>query len=130
MGVVLAIIKPVVLVVKSMRAGAGISTLFSRETFIGWPLCLAIFFLFFGFAAPRLLKPLQKLWMGLALVMGWVMSRLLLIVIFYFVMTPVGFLARLFGKDFLDIGNKEHKDSYWMPCKKKNDTKMDYENQF
>lgn len=52
--------------------------------------------------------------MGLAFALGWVMSRVLLTILFYFVLTPVGFIAKMVGKKFLDIDYKTRKESYWV----------------
>ncbi len=49
--------------------------------------------------APALFKPVAKLWFGLSHVLGTVMSKLLLSVVFFVVLTPMGCLRRLCGKD-------------------------------
>jgi hypothetical protein len=82
-----------------------------------------------GLAVPRVLKPLQKAWMALAVVMGWVMTRVILGVLFYLVFTPIGLTARIFGKRFLDLGRKGKKDSYWNYRKGRPD-RDSYEKQF
>lgn len=60
------------------------------------------------------LKGIYKLWMGLAFAIGWVVSRILLMIIFYFVIMPIGLAARIFGKEFLDKEPRSRKDSYWV----------------
>jgi hypothetical protein len=49
--------------------------------------------------APALYKPAAKLWFGLSAVLGAVMSKVLLSIIFFLVLTPMGLLRRLGGKD-------------------------------
>ena len=49
--------------------------------------------------APALFKPAAKLWFGLSQVLGTVMSKVMLSVIFYVVLTPMGVLRTLLGKD-------------------------------
>lgn len=51
-------------------------------------------------------------WMTFAHVMGWIMTRLILGLFYYVVMTPVGFLMRTFGHDALQL-KKKPADSYW-----------------
>lgn len=63
---------------------------------------------------PRILKPVQKIWMGLALVMGAVMSRVILCLLFYLVVTPIGWAVRLVKKDFLNRSLNLSKKSYWI----------------
>lgn len=83
-----------------------------------------------GLALPAALKPLQKLWMTLAILMGWVMTRLILSILFFLVLTPISFLLRLTGKDILDIAIKPQEDTYWKFRPKKAVPPSDYEKQF
>src|SRR3990167_6806177 len=55
-----------------------------------------------GELKPQSLKWIYKLWISLALVMGAVMSRVLLTVIFFVLVTPIGWITRLIGKRFLE----------------------------
>lgn len=81
-----------------------------------------------GFMIPEILKPLQKIWMGFAVVMGFVMSRVILFFVFFVAVTPISLLARLAGKKFLDLDFRD-KDSYWIP-KNTDLPKERYEKQF
>lgn len=56
-----------------------------------------------GLVAPRLLKLPHRAWMSLAVLMGWFMTRLILIVLFFIVLTPIALILRLSGKRFLDL---------------------------
>lgn len=83
-----------------------------------------------GIFIPAILKPFQKIWMTLAVLMGWVMTRLLLSILFYFTLTPIGFILRLTKNDLLDQRLDPKERSYWkirpqIPCVPK-----DYEKQF
>lgn len=60
------------------------------------------------------LKTSYKLWMGLALALGWIMSRVLLTLLFYLVVTPLALMARLFKKEFLDLNYNKKRNSYWV----------------
>ncbi|MDQ7836832.1 MAG: SxtJ family membrane protein [Humidesulfovibrio sp.] len=53
--------------------------------------------------APRLFAPASKLWFGLSAVLGAVMSRVILTLVFFLVLTPVGLLRRAMGKDTLKL---------------------------
>ena len=91
---------------------------------------LSAAFFFFGLAIPSLLKPIHKFWMALAVLMSWVMTRVILCILFYLGITPMSFLANLFGKDFLGLKfGKNINSSYWIP-KEKTKNKSDYERQF
>lgn len=93
-----------------------------------WFLGAGVIFLTCGFLIPIILWPLQKIWMTLALLIGFFMSRLILLLLFYLVITPVGFFLRLTGRDLLGL-KWERTDSYWLPKKTKPD-KTSYEKQF
>jgi hypothetical protein len=79
---------------------------------------------------PIILRPLNKIWMTLAILMGWIMTRVILIVIFFIVLTPLGLIARLIGKDFLDLKIDKEKNSYWEVRDKKGEAAVEYERQF
>lgn len=67
-----------------------------------------------GLIDPVNLKTSYKFWMGFAFALGWLVSRIILTILFIFVMIPIGILAKIFGKSFLDIKWKDGKDSYWI----------------
>lgn len=78
---------------------------------------------------PSLLKPLNKIWMTLAIILGWVMTRVILSILFYFVLTPIGLIAKLFGKKFLNLEIDQTLNTYWEKRESKND-RLNYEKQF
>jgi hypothetical protein len=90
-------------------------------TGVGLPLVLL------GTVAPNVLRPIYVLWMGLAVVMGHIVSTILLTLLFYLVVFPVGVAARLAGKDFLHMKLAPEAKSYWIEKEK---TKGNYEQQF
>ena len=83
-----------------------------------------------GLISPILLRPLNKAWMTLAILMGWVMTRVLLIILYFLVLTPLRFIAKIFGKEFLELKIDKEKKSYWEIREKKDLTQIDYERQF
>jgi len=87
-----------------------------REKAFAWPLVGFSGFLVAGaYLLPVILRPLYVPWMLLAAVMGWVMTRVLLTLTFYLMITPIGLLRRLFGKDSLNRKCPTTADSYWEP---------------
>ena len=89
-----------------------------------------VLLILFGLILPNILKPLNKIWMTLAVILGWFMSRLILFILFYFVITPIGFFLRIAGKDFLNLRTDKNFDSYWEKREKRVKEKIDYERQF
>ncbi|MBP9865189.1 MAG: hypothetical protein KBC91_02170 [Candidatus Omnitrophica bacterium] len=87
------------------------------------------FLFLFGVARPQVLRYIYIFWMAFAAVMGWVMSRVLLTVLFYTTVTPIGLLMRLQGKDLLDVKYPDSRPSFWL--KRKNSARReDCENQY
>lgn len=79
---------------------------------------------------PVILKPFQKLWMALALILGWLMSRLVLATVFYFILTPVSLIAKIIGKKFLELRSSKSQKSYWNYRQSAAIAKIDLEKQF
>ncbi len=72
-------------------------------------------FLLAALAFPLVLAPVEKVWMRFAELLGAVMTRVILSLTFFVVITPLGLMLRLIGKDFLDIDWKKKRESYWRP---------------
>lgn len=70
-----------------------------RHDFVGW----AILLLLLDMTWPQAYKPAAKLWFGLSHVLGTVMSKVLLSVVFFVVLTPMGLLRRVMGKDSMQV---------------------------
>ena len=83
-----------------------------------------------GFAFPQILKHLNKIWMGMAIVLGFVMSRVILTILYYLVLTPIAFLARLFGKKFMELKYDKSSKTYWEKRPITQKKQIDYERQF
>lgn len=91
---------------------------------------IAGIFLLFGLILPKVLKPIQKVWMALAVILGWIMTRVILSILFFLIVTPVGLLAKLFGKDFLKLKFDKKINSYWIAKNKVKFEKSNYGRQF
>lgn len=85
-----------------------------------------------GLVFPRVLLPLQKIWMGFAVVMGSIMTRVILIILFFVAFTGIGLLLKIMGKKLLDTKIDKSKESYWnyRDEKEKNEPPEHYERQF
>ena len=67
-----------------------------------------------GLLAPTLLRVPNRLWWRLAHVLGWINSRILMTVIFFLILTPVGVIRRLGGADSLRL-KTAGRGSGWLP---------------
>jgi hypothetical protein len=86
-------------------------------------------FIGLGIIIPILLKPIYILWMTFAVILGWIMTRVILSIVFYLIMTPIGLITRLLGEDFLAL-KKSSSESYWNNRDSKHEMNQDYEKQF
>ncbi|GAB6038104.1 hypothetical protein JCM15519_26630 [Fundidesulfovibrio butyratiphilus] len=66
-------------------------------------LLAAIAVLLVNMVVPAVFKPVAKLWFGLSHLLGTVMSKVLLSLVFFLVLTPMGLLRKLFGKDSMQM---------------------------
>ena len=75
---------------------------------------LGLMFLLGGFLFMPLLRPIYLIWMGLALVLGWFISRIILTILFYLVFSPIGIIMKIINKDVLNRKSEPGKTSYWI----------------
>ncbi len=99
-----------------------------RETYLYFYSASA-FFAFFAAVAPMALLPLYRLWVKFAMALAWFNTRLLLAIVFYFLITPIGLTMRLFGKDIIDIKIDKKASTYWKKREPHGDPSS-YEKQF
>ena len=78
-----------------------------------WFFALAIVFLFLGILIPKSLKQVFTIFTKIAHAIGWFNTRVILIVVYYIILTPIGLVMKMFGKDILDIKSKQNKETYW-----------------
>ena len=72
------------------------------------------FLLVVGLTIPQLLSSIYPAWMALALVLGTVMTAVLLTLVFYLVVSPIGLLMRLAGKDPMNRKPDPTRATYWI----------------
>ncbi len=87
-----------------------------------WELGLAVGFLTVAAFAPGMLGPLNRVWAWIGRRLNSVLSPLLIIVLFYGVITPVGLAMRAVGKDPLRLRRDPQSSSYWIDCREESKT--------
>ncbi len=70
-----------------------------------------------GMASPSVLRPLFVGWMLAAFPLGWVMSHVMLATVYYIVLTPIGLLLRLGGRDALQLKQRPDANTFWVERK-------------
>ena len=91
-----------------------------------WSLIISIVFLFLGLVNSKILNPLNKLWFKFGIFLGKIISPLVMGIIFFLVVTPIGLLMRLLNKDLLNL-KFNNNSTYWI---EKTEPKSKMKNQF
>ena len=118
------------LVVGGVLAAIGVFLFWKERPAGPYLLTPGVVLVLLGLIVPSILKPLQKVWMALAVVMGFVMTRVILTVLFFCVVTPLAIASKLAGKRFLELKIDKEKTSHWNLRDDKEIDKKDYERQF
>tara|TARA_B100001109_G_C18445117_1_gene281833 strand:+ start:33 stop:416 length:384 start_codon:yes stop_codon:yes gene_type:complete len=91
-----------------------------------WSLAVSLIFLILGLINSKILTPLNRIWFKFGIFLGKIISPLVMGFIFFLVVTPIGFIMRILGKDLLNLKYNKN-NSYWI---KKNGPKSKMKNQF
>ena len=100
--------------------------LINKGEFRLWSLIISFIFFILGILNSKILTPLNKLWFKFGIFLGKIVSPIIMGIIFFFVVTPIGVLMRIFGKDVLNLKYNNDK-SYWI---EKTGPKSKMKNQF
>ena len=88
-----------------------------------WSIIVSIIFLILGLLNSKILTPFNKLWMRLGALLGIIVSPIVMGVVYFGIITPIGLIMKLFGKDVLNLKLDKNKKTYWT-LKKKIPSKM------
>ena len=91
-----------------------------------WSLIISIIFLILGLLNSKILAPLNKIWFKFGILLGKIVSPLIMGIIFFLVVTPIGLFMKIIGKDLLNLKYNKQK-SYWI---EKSGPKSKMKNQF
>ena len=100
--------------------------LLKNENIRIWSLIIALIFLVLGLFNSKILSPLNQLWFKFGLILGKIISPVIMGIIFFGVVTPIGVLMKILNKDLLSLKFNKEK-SYWI---EKNSIKSKMKNQF
>ena len=79
---------------------------------------LSIPFLVLGILNSKILTPLNIAWIKLGELLGMVISPIIMALIYFFILTPISLIVRIFGKDLLNIKFNSFSKTYWIKRKK------------
>ena len=91
-----------------------------------WSIFLSLIFLILGLLNSKLLSPLNRLWFKFGIILGNFIAPIIMGLVFFLVVTPIGLIMKLLGKDLINL--KKNKDkTYWI---EKKEIKSSMKNQF
>ena len=82
-----------------------------------WSLIVSLIFLVLGLLNSKLLNPLNLAWVKFGKILGKIVAPIVMGVIYFIIVTPIGLFLRLFGKDLLQIKFSKN-NSYWIKREK------------
>ena len=83
-----------------------------------WSLIISIIFLILGLLNSKLLNPLNKVWVKFGELLGRIIAPVVMAIIYFIIVTPIGLFMRLIGKDLLNIKFSKS-NTYWIKREKK-----------
>ena len=107
----------------------GVILLWKKNIYYPILMIIGIFLFVGGLSIPIILKPIYIIWMIFATIMGWLMTRFILSLLFYGLITPISLIARLMGKKFIYLRWDKIHNSYWNYRSNKVQN-VDYEKQY
>ena len=109
---------------------SGLYLYFLEKSQIGF-IFFALFFLFLiiSFLQPQLLRPLNKIWMKLGLMLGMIVSPIVLGIMYFGLFTPLSFITKIFGRDELNLKDNNQK-TYWIATDERSQEAYYFEKQF
>ena len=90
----------------------GLYPLKSEELIRIWSVVLSLVFLIITIIRPNLFTFINKLWIQFGILLGKIISPIVMGLVFFFVVTPIGILVRIFKKDIM--GLKRGANTYWI----------------
>ena len=83
-----------------------------------WSLLISIIFLILGLANSKILTPLNQLWFKFGMLLGSIISPIVMVVIFFILITPIGLFMKIMNKDLLNKKYDKKKITYWIKYNK------------
>ena len=79
-----------------------------------WSIIASLFFLILGLINSKFLSPLNRLWFKFGIILGAIVAPIVMGVVFFLVVTPIGVIMRIMGKDLLRKKYDKKKETYWI----------------
>jgi len=88
--------------------------LFNSEGLRIWALLASTIFFLLAYVAPKILSLPNKLWFKFGLLIGSIIAPILMALVYFITVLPIGLILRLLGKDLLKLRIDKNTKSYWI----------------
>ena len=79
-----------------------------------WSVIISVVFLILGLLNSKFLTPLNLLWFKFGIILGAIVSPIVMGIVFFLVVTPIGLVLSIMGKDVLNKKYNKKKETYWV----------------
>jgi hypothetical protein len=79
---------------------------------------ISIPFIILGLINSKILTPLNNAWIKVGEILGMIIAPIVMAIIYFFILTPISIVVRIFGKDLLSIKFNKQVNTYWINRKK------------
>jgi|TARA_B110000438_G_scaffold290618_1_gene326546 hypothetical protein len=79
-----------------------------------WLIAISLIFLFLGLMNSKVLSPLNKLWFKFGIILGAIIAPIVMCIIYFLVVTPIGLIMKIMGKDLLNLKYNKSAKTYWI----------------
>lgn len=88
--------------------------LLNEESIRLWSLVVSLLFFILGLLDSKILTPLNKSWVKFGELLGSIIAPFIMFIIFFVILTPIGIVLKIFGKDLLKVKKNKTLKSYWI----------------
>ena len=92
----------------------GLWPLLNNENIRVWGMVIALLFAAIAFTKPLILSSFYKVWIKFGEIIGGAISKVIMIILFYGIFTPIAFVLKLLGKDLLNKKIDKNASTYWV----------------
>ena len=97
---------------------------FAHRQLIIWLLATGVLLILCAVIVPQILNPLRLLWDRIGHVLGIINTTIILFLLYFLIITPIGLIIRLLGKNNLDLKFNSGMPTYWKPVKQAEQSSM------
>tara|TARA_B100000029_G_scaffold504528_1_gene583553 strand:- start:288 stop:677 length:390 start_codon:yes stop_codon:yes gene_type:complete len=103
--------------------------IFNNSSYFNFFLIISLIIFLIAIFVPKILSPFNNIWNRFSILLSKIVNPIVLGIIFYLIITPIGIIAKLFGRDILKL-RKNNVKSYWTDKEKIKYDKNSFKNQY